>query len=384
MKFQLSGLAPRFQKQSYQFKGSGQSMKNLNHGARSAGRVVLRGMLVCCATISTAAGGHLTRYDYSRPRMGMPVKLALYTSDEATAKRAAQAVYDHFDRLNQIFSDYDPDSELSRLSHSAPHSGPIPVSQPLWDILNRSQTLSKQTDGAFDVTVGPMVRLWRRARRQLELPSAERLAEARQATGWQNLLLDPKTHGVQLLRPKMQLDLGGIAAGYAVDEGLKILASHGIRSAMIDASGDIAASAAPPCEPGWRIAIIPLNPNGKPTQFLYLANAAITTSGGAFQHVEIGGQRYSHIVDPHTGLGQTVPSAVTVYAPDCTTADSLATAVSVLGPTAGIALIEKHAGTSCLIYRGGVEKTEVYRSSRWHQLPFACNAASETGDAPPR
>jgi thiamine biosynthesis lipoprotein len=204
----------------------------------------------------------------------------------------------------------------------------------------------------------------------MELPSAARLAEAKRATGWQQLKLDPQTRSVQLMQPGMQLDLGGIAAGYAIDEGLKILRRHGILSAMIDASGDVGASGAPPGTRGWRIAILPLDPHDKPTQFLYLANAAITTSGDAFQFVEIDGKRYSHIVDPKTGLGLTVPSAVTVVAPDCTSADSLATAASVLGPKAGITLIENHAGAACLFYRGGSASPEVFQSRGWKELPF--------------
>jgi len=346
-------------------------MKAFNHIAWLRGRLMLPGVMVCCAAISAAAGEQPTRYDYSQVHMGMPVKLALYSCNQTVANRAAQAVYDRFAELNQIFSDYDPDSELSKLSRSSPHAKPVSVSAPLWSILERSVELSKQTDGAFDVTVGPMVRLWRRARRTLELPSAERVADGKRATGWQHMRLDPATRTVQLVQPKMQLDLGGIAAGYAVDEGLKILKCLGIRSAMIDASGDVGASDAPPGTKGWRIAIMPLDPHGKPVQFLNLANAAITTSGDAFQFVEIDGQRYSHIVDPKTGLGLTVPSAVTVVAPDCITADSLATAASVLGPKAGIALIEKHSGAACLIYRGGKAAPEVFQSSRWKELPFA-------------
>ncbi len=159
-------------------------MRYPNRMARLPGRRIIPGVLWSCAAISTAAGGQLTRYDFSQVCMGMPVKLALYSAEREAANRAAHAVYEHFTMLNRIFSDYDPDSELSRLSHSAPHARPVPVSTPLWEILHRSVALSRQTDGAFDVTVGPMVRLWRRARRQLELPSDQRIAQARAATGW--------------------------------------------------------------------------------------------------------------------------------------------------------------------------------------------------------
>jgi thiamine biosynthesis lipoprotein len=165
--------------------------------------------------------------------MGVPVRIALYSTDAEAANRAAKAVYARFAELNRIMSDYDPDSELSRLGRSAPHDKPVAVSQPLWLVLHRAQQLAEQTGGAFDVTVGPMVRLWRRSRRSGELPSPERIEQAQAAVGFRHLLVDDVKHSVRLTRPKMQIDLGGIAMGYAVDEGLRILKKHGIHSAMM-------------------------------------------------------------------------------------------------------------------------------------------------------
>jgi thiamine biosynthesis lipoprotein len=149
--------------------------------------------------------------------------------------------------------------------------------------------------------------------------------------------------------PNMRLDLGGIGVGYAVDEALAVLKRHGIRSAMIDASGDIGALDAPPGKTGWRIGISPHTTTREPTRYVSLANAALTVSGDSQQYVEIDGVRYSHIVDPRTGLGLTNRSTVTVIARDCTTADSLATAVSVLGPEKGLALVAQTAGALAAI-----------------------------------
>lgn len=310
------------------------------------------------------------RFEFSEVHMGMPVRIALYTADKAAANRGAEAVYARFAELNKLLSDYDPESELSRLSRTSPHNHPVPVSEPLWFVLSRSQQLAQQTDGAFDVTVGPLVRLWRRARRIGELPSPERIEEAKQAVGYEYLKLDVVTHGVQLLKPKMQLDLGGIAAGYAVDEGLKTLKQHGITSAMIDASGDIGVSDAPPDSIGWRIGIMPLEPNALPSRYLMLSNAAVTTSGDAFQFVEIGGERYSHIVDAKTGYGLSDRSAVTIVAPDCITADSVATAVGVLGPEAGLHFVEQQSDVAGLALRERDGKLNVYESKMWKKLPF--------------
>ena len=174
-------------------------------------------------------------------------------------------------------------------------------------MLSRSQLLAAQSEGTFDITVGPIVKLWRRARRSKEMPSPERLAEARRAVGYRYLQLDPKKHTARLLRPGMRLDLGGIGMGYAVDESLALLRSLGITRALLDASGDIGVGDPPPGKEGWKIGIAPYAADAPPSRYLILANAAVTTSGDAFQHVDIGGKRYSHVVDPRTGLGAHQP-----------------------------------------------------------------------------
>jgi FAD:protein FMN transferase len=175
--------------------------------------------------------------------------------------------------------------------------------------------------------------------------------------------LDAEKKTVELLVAGMRLDLGGIAAGFAADEAMAVLARQGVTRAMIDASGDIVVGDPPPNEEGWKIGIAPLtDATGPPTRFLLLKNASVTTSGDAFQYVEIGGKRYSHIVDPQTGLGLTEPSSVTVVARDGTTADSLATAVSVLGPLRGLELIERNEGAAALIVRKAEEKLETRES----------------------
>ncbi len=296
-----------------------------------------------------AADAPLARYTFSQTHMGMNFELTLYAADQATANHAADAAYRRIAELNSILSDYDPASELSRLSATAGSGEAVKLSDPLWHVLRASQELAVRADGAFDVTVGPVVKLWRRARRQKELPDPVRLAEARAAVGHKYVNLDETSHTAKLTQPGMRLDLGGIAAGYAVDEALAVLKQHGVTRAMVNASGDIGVSDAPPGKEGWKIGIAPVDkPDGPPSRFLLLTNAAVTTSGDAFQHVEIEGQRYSHIVDPHTGLGLTHRGSVTVVARDCIAADSLATAASVLGPQRGLKLIEDTPGAAAL------------------------------------
>jgi thiamine biosynthesis lipoprotein len=285
----------------------------------------------------------LNRYAFSEMLMGMPFRVVVYAPDEQSANRGVTAAFQRILQLNSVCSDYDADSELNRLCATAGSGRPVAISPDLFRILTASQELARSSDGAFDPTVGPLTRLWRRSRKSRRLPDAALLAQARQAVGWQAFSLDKEHQTATLKLPRMQLDLGGIAVGFAIDEALLILREHGIERALIDGSGDIGVSGPPPGEPGWRISVAPLDADGPASRNLVLQHAAVTTSGDAFQFVEIEGVRYSHIVDPSTGLGLTTRSSVTVIAPTCLMADSHATAVCVLGPERGLPWIRKHA-----------------------------------------
>jgi len=297
--------------------------------------------------------------------MGVPFRIVLYAPDAASAQAAAAAAFKRIRELNDLLSDYDPESELSRLSQTGGSGQAVKVSPDLWRVLERSQALAKRTGGAFDVTVGPCVNLWRRARRIRQLPPEAALAEARAAVGYEKLRLEPQRRTARLLAPHMKLDLGGIAKGYATDEALKVLRSHGVKRALVSGGGDMTLGDPPPDRKGWRIEIAPLDvPQAPPKQFVLLANVGLATSGDVFQYVEIGGQRYSHIIDPRTGAGLTDHSLVTVIARDCLTADSLATAASVLGPQAGLVLVEQTRGAAAYIVRKPAEAIEAFKSKR--------------------
>jgi thiamine biosynthesis lipoprotein len=234
----------------------------------------------------------------------------------------------------------------------------------LFEILAEARRIAELSEGAFDPTVGPVVRQWRRARRTETLPTSEQLAHARESVGWRNFSLDVQNQTVTLLAPNMQLDLGGIAKGYAADAALKVLREHGLRSALVAASGDIAVGDAPPGQTGWHVSIgTPFRKDGE-EQTLILANAAVSTSGDSEQSVVIEGTRYSHIVDPRTGLGLTTRCQASVIAPHAMQSDGLATAVSILGAEQGRELIQSQPRTSAIIYREtptGVETLNVNR-----------------------
>ncbi len=298
--------------------------------------------------------------------MGVPFRIVLYAPDQHTADLASEAAFGRIKQLNDIMSDYDMESELSKLSRTSGQGQEISVSHDLWLVLKRAQDLAERSGGAFDITVGPLVNLWRKARREKKMPDPARLAQARQSVGYTHMRLDPKRRAVELLAPDMRLDLGGIAKGYAVDEAVKVLWQLGIHRALVSGGGDMAVSDPPPGRKAWRVELPPLDAsNAPPTRFVLLSHAGLATSGDLFQRLEIDGKRYSHIVDPHTGIGLTDHSLVTVIAPDCMTADSLTKVVSVLEPEKGVRFIEATHQAATRVVRKPGENIEIYESMRF-------------------
>jgi FAD:protein FMN transferase len=295
-------------------------------------------ILPCFVAADPSVPAPFQRFSFDEPHMGTRFRIILYAANETSARDAARAAFARVAVLDDCMSDYKPQSELMRLCDKA-GGDPVPVSPELFAVLAKAQEVAEKSDGAFDVTVGPVVRLWRLARRTHRLPDAEKLAAARALVGYRNIRMDSSRHTVRLLKPGMQLDLGGIAKGYAADEALIALKRRGIERALVAAGGDIAVSGPPPGKDGWDIAIAPLE-RGDAVPHLRLHEAAVSTSGDAEQYVEIGGVRYSHIVDPHTGIGLTGRSEVTVVARHGIDSDSLTKVAAVLGPEKGLPIVE--------------------------------------------
>ncbi len=274
----------------------------------------------------------------AEPHMGCRWTLTLPDLPPATAATAAAAVFAEIARLNTLFSDYEPNSELNRLCDRAGQDAPVAVSTELFDILDRSRRMAEFSGGLFDITLAPCIRLWRRSRRRGELPDADSLAKARALTGWHHMELDAAARTVRLTQPGMQLDLGGIAKGWTQDACLRLLRDRfQITSLLLDAAGEVAVGAPPAGRPAWRIAL--QAPSGAVTERLPLRDANIATSGDHYQFVEIGGERYSHIIDPRTGLGSIVSRQASVIAPTGALADPLTKLLCLMEPEAGLALL---------------------------------------------
>lgn len=299
---------------------------------------------LACALVAMAAvsnnwrGGRLhaapvetveaERYEFAELHMGVQVRLVAYARDEAQARRACRAAFARVAELEQIASDYRPSSELMLLCKRFETNAsrpPLRVSRDLWTMLDASRQVSKASGGGFDVSVGPLVQLWRASRRSQVLATPAQLRLARSKTGWKKIEMNARQRSVRLKVPGMRLDLGGVAKGYAGDCALQVLAAHGVRRALFEAGGDTVAGAAPPGAAGWKVQL----PEGIT---ISLSHGALSTSGDTVQWVQIGGKRYSHVIDPRTGLGLSQRWMATVAAPDGITSDALSKAATVLRP----------------------------------------------------
>jgi len=281
--------------------------------------------------------------------MGTLISVTLFAPSAYTADGAAEAAFNTFTKLEHIMSSYDTNSELARLCRQ-PVGQPTHVSPELFEIIKESIRVAKETDGAFDITVGPFIKAWRNARKTHVLPTPEQIAEMRKSIGYQKLKLDDRAQTVTLLAPNMDIDLGGIGKGFAADKALAAMKKWGVTQAIVAASGDIAIGDAPPGRPGWKVGIQALD--GTPSDLartVVLHNAGVSTSGDTEQHVEIDGVRYSHIIDPKTGLGMTNHIQTTIIGPNATITDGLDTPTAIMGVKRSMKLIDSQPKLAALI-----------------------------------
>lgn len=270
----------------------------------------------------------LTRFTFTEYHMGVDARLVVYAESQDIAEKACIAAFKRIAELDSIMSDYRKDSELMKLCDVA-GGPPLQVSPDLFKVFKRAEEVSRKSGGAFDITVGPVVALWRKARKTGILPDPVELEKARQLVGWQKVKLDSRARTAQLAVAGMKLDLGGIAKGYADDEAQKILKKHGITRALVEMGGDIVVSGPPPGTKGWTIRVPNAGTDKGPADLIF-ANCAISTSGDTEQFTVIGGVQYSHVVDPRTGQALTNRVQGTIVARDGLTSDPLSKLLSIL------------------------------------------------------
>ncbi|MFW5761732.1 MAG: FAD:protein FMN transferase [Cyclobacteriaceae bacterium] len=297
-----------------------------------------------------AQSQELYRYTFQEPHMGTYFKIIIYAEDRQFAIDVAKAAYDSVASLNQVLSDYLPHSEVSEFNN-APVNTPRKISPALFTAIKKSLQLSEWTNGAFDITVGPLVKLWRKARKENELPGRLDLQSALHSVGYQHLQLSDSA--VIRNKPGMQLDFGGIGKGMALSAAMRVINTAGISRVLLDAGGDILLGEAPPDKSGWEVVIGLFEQDKKFQQKMLLSNMAVTSSGDLYQFIEIEGKRYSHIVDPSTGLGITGQKRSTIIGPDAATADALASAICIMKPGKARKLLKKFPEYQALLFASG-------------------------------
>jgi len=265
------------------------------------------------------------------------------------AERAEQCIDVAFGRLRQIealMSWRKQDSEIARINRNA-YKNPVRVSKPTFELLQKSVEFSGIPEGAFDITVGPLADLWRRAADTNHVPTETELQQADSKVGFEKLVLDANDMTVRFAVDGMKLDLGGIAKGYAIDKAVEAMQEAGATGAMVDVGGDIRCFGSPAGKEKWLIGLQdPATAKNamdlsRLLLVLELTSAAVATSGDYRRFVLIDGKRYSHILDTATGRTSKDLASVTVIAKSAIDADALATAVSVMGPEKGLAFVER-------------------------------------------
>lgn len=296
--------------------------------------------------------------------MGVQSRIVIWHPDEAQATAGANAAFDRIQRIEEAASDYMEASEIRRLGPLAGTPQGAEVSTDLFSLFSAAHRVSAATDGAFDVTVGPCVALWRAARDTSILPSPELLAQARARVGWRQVAILPLSR-IRYARADLSVDFGGIAKGYAVDQGVATLRALGLPRCLVTLSGDVGVGDPPPGQHGWRIAV--QHSRGATIGVLLARNQCVSTSGDSAQAVEIDGVRYSHIVDPRSGLGATAGRAATVVSPHGEIADALATALCLLDLEARVRAVRELSPCGAILTRssGEPEVIDPHGMIRW-------------------
>lgn len=299
--------------------------------------------------------------------MGSPFTITLYTRDSVQGMLAISKAFTLVDSLNNIYSDYLPTSELNRLCQRSGSGEWVPVSEPLFEILEKSKKASRLSKGTFDITISPLSRLWRSARKEGNFPPGDSLRKALQKVGYRKMKLSTGKRSVKLAEPGMQLDLGGIAKGDIAQRVVNLLLQLNMPFALADAGGDIVAGKAPPGKNGWRIGVNLPGSEMLQEDQLEVEQIGVATSGDLYQYMIFQGKRYSHLINPRNGMPLTNGKNVTVIAADGATADWLTKACSILPKKKPFRLIGKFRGAAVQITWSDSSGIESVRSKSFQK-----------------
>ena len=337
---------------------------------------MLRSIIILLITVAVVAiiaalswQGPAATSSFTYELMGTYCQIILDSKlDQSSAQAGLDEALAQMHAIEALASTYRPDSEILQLADLKPNS-PRTISPQIYTVFELSLYYSRLTDGAFDVTVGPLMQLWRTAARLDAMPSLDQIAAALERVGYRKITLDPKIRSITLSQPDMSITLDAIVKGYAADQALASIRKAGVNSALLNLGGDIVCFGQPPGQSAWSIGIQdPFKPAASSTGGPYLAivrltDAAVATSGNYQRAFSIQGRSFSQIIDPRTGQPVDQAPSVTIIAPTAADADALATACSVLPVPDALKLINRIPNTEALLITGSPDAPAFHTSS---------------------
>jgi FAD:protein FMN transferase len=301
----------------------------------------------------------------THPAMGTTYSLFVYADDEAHAKRLSDEVWEEIDRIEELLSNYRETSELSRINHLAA-AAPVTTDPETFRFLSEAQEWSRVSDGAFDLTVGKLMRAWGFFRSAGHVPTDVELANVRQETGWEKMQLDPQARSVRFLAPGLELDPGGIGKGFAIDAAAALLRRDGVRSALLSAgSSTLYAIGAPPHRTGWRVVVPDPVVGNPPLSVIFLRDESVSSANCTEKNFTLNGHLYCHIMDPSTLRPVEGMLRVSVIHPSATASDALSNVVFVKRPEESLKVLAKHAPQSRAILVSGDSSHPTCTVFRW-------------------
>ncbi len=317
-------------------------------GVAASKRAIAAWLLVAAATIATpcAEPGDARTREY-RYLMGTSVEVEAYGGDEATRRLGVDEAFAAIAEVDRLMSNYREESELSRINRLAAREA-VHLSAPMLSVLTAAQQVSARSHGAFDITVGPIVRLWGFHDKKPHQPTAAELDAVRPSIDYQNLLIDTAARSVRFARPGVEIDLGGIAKGFAVEIAANTLRRRGL-AGFIDAGGNQYLLGTPIGKRTWNVGIKDPDHRDRLLGSVETMETSVSTSADYATFVEIDGRKFGHILDPRTLRPSNKALSVTILSRDGTMADAMSTAAFVLGPTAGLRLVDSIPGMAAVI-----------------------------------
>ena len=295
--------------------------------------------------------------------MGNRFELTVVTENESFAQHCLDAAIEEIKRIERLLTTFNEESQTNLVNRYAGIK-PVKVDREMFDLIQRSLRISELTQGAFDITYGSIdKRLWNFDQTMTSLPDAQTARQLVRLINYRNVILDEKKVTIFLREKGMRIGFGGIGKGYAAEKAKQLLLAKGIQSGIVNASGDLTAWGYQPDGKPWTIGIADPNAARQSFSYLEITNTSIATSGNYEKFVMIDGQRYSHTIDPKTGLPVRGIKSVTILSPYAELADAMATPVMIMGVSVGLNLINQLKGLACIIVD---DNDKVYTSNNIH------------------